>query len=99
MLNEVLKNDVDSSIKYEILSIASIKEADEYGGYRAKIMCTLENIRQTIPLDIVTGDIITPQPIDYTYTSLFGNEDILIKAYPIETMLAKKFKPFMQRGF
>lgn len=48
----------------------------------------MENIRQIVPLDIATGDVITPHPIDYKYVSSFGEEDIIIKAYPIETMLA-----------
>ncbi|NEZ74028.1 nucleotidyl transferase AbiEii/AbiGii toxin family protein [Clostridium botulinum] len=79
--------------------IIPIKEEDRYGGFRVSILCKLENIRQIVPLDIATGDIITPQPIDYRYISVFGNEEIAIKAYPIETMLAEKIQIIYARGF
>ena len=45
------------------------------------------------------GDVITPHPIDYKYVSSFGEEEIIIKAYPIETMLAEKIQTIYTRGF
>nr|WP_275542209.1 nucleotidyl transferase AbiEii/AbiGii toxin family protein [Finegoldia magna] len=62
-------------------------------------MCKLENIRQVVPLDIATGDIITPEPIDYNYSSSFSDEKINIKAYNLETMLAEKIQTIYSRGF
>lgn len=59
----------------------------------------MENIRQIVPLDIATGDVITPHPVEYKYISSFGEEDILITAYPIETILAEKIHTIYSRGF
>ena len=87
MLDESLKEKEGDEIHYEIVDISPIKEQDQYGGYRASVLCKFDNIRQVIPLDIATGDVITPHPIQYSFASVFGDDEILIKAYPIETML------------
>lgn len=99
MLNETLKPEESDDIFYELQNIVPIKEEDQYGGFRANILCKMENIRQIVPLDIATGDVITPHPIDYKYISSFGEEEIIIKAYPIETMLAEKIQTIYVRGF
>ena len=41
-------------------------------------------------LDLVTGDVITPREIEYTYPCIFGKEAIKIMAYSLETILAEK---------
>lgn len=99
MLKETLKPEESDDILYEVQSIVPIKEEDQYGGFRASILCKMENIKQVVPLDIATGDIITPHPIEYRYVSSFGEEEIIIKAYTIETMLAEKIQTIYARGF
>ncbi len=99
MLQESLKHDDSDTIRYEFQRLIPIKEKSHYGGFRANVLCKLENIRQVVPLDIATGDIITPHPIEYKYSSNFGNDDILIQAYPIETMLAEKIQTIVEKGF
>lgn len=99
MLTESLKENEGDEMQYEIMGISPIKEQDQYGGYRASILCRFENIRQVIPLDIATGDVITPNPIQYSFSSVFGDDEIPIKAYPIETMLAEKLQTIYARGF
>lgn len=45
-----------------------------------------------VPLDIATGDVVTPYPISYKYTSLFYESKINIHAYNLETMIAEKLE-------
>lgn len=99
MLKEAIKEQEDDEIIYEIQAFSKINEEDKYGGFRVNILCKMENIRLVVPLDIATGDIITPHPINYKYISSFGKEDILIKAYPLETMVAEKIQTIFARGF
>ncbi len=54
MLHESLDGDGEDEIKYEISSISPIREQDYYEGYRASILCKLENLRLVVPLDITT---------------------------------------------
>lgn len=86
-------------INFTIQSIVSIKESDLYSGYRASILCQLENIKQMVHLDIATGDIVTPHPIHYDYKSLFEDEHFPIIAYPIETIIAEKLQTIYSRNF
>lgn len=51
-----------------------------------------------MPLDIATGDPITPCEIAYEYKSLFGDEYFEICAYNIETILAEKIHTIFVRG-
>lgn len=99
ILEEALRDNPKDEIKYKIQGIATIKEEDQYNGFRVSILCRLENIRQIVPLDIATGDRITPYPVDYKYVSIFGNEDIMIKAYNIETIIAEKIQTIYSKGF
>lgn len=99
MFKNILKPVESDDIHYELQRIVPIKEEDQYGGFRVSILCKIENIKQIVPLDIATGDIITPYPIDYKYVSSFGKEEITIKAYPIETILAEKIQTIYARGF
>ena len=94
----ILQTGKDNGITYEIQKIEEIHKDDEYGGFRIKILCRLENIRQVIPLDIATGDPITPNEISYEYKSIFSDKVFEICAYNIETMLAEKIQTVFQRG-
>lgn len=86
-------------INFTLQSIVSIKESDLYSGYRASILCQLENIKQMVHLDIATGDIVTPHPIHYDYKSLFEDDYFPIIAYPIETIIAEKLQTIYSRNF
>lgn len=99
MLRESLITNDDDEILYEITDIMPIKTGELYGGYRVRILCKFDNLRQVVPLDIASGDIITPHPIMYSFHSLFEDEEILIKAYPMESMLAEKLQTIYAKGF
>ncbi|WP_197407578.1 nucleotidyl transferase AbiEii/AbiGii toxin family protein [Oceanivirga salmonicida] len=97
ILETVLYKNNDE-ITYKIISIEEIKELDRYSGYRVKILCKLENIRQVIPLDIAIGDVVTPNPISYNYKTIFLDKEINIKAYTIETMIAEKIETIYKKN-
>lgn len=96
---EVILTESKDDIQFSIKSISSIKESDNYGGYRATILCQLENIKQIIHLDIATGDIVTPHPVTYAYKAIFNDESFSIIAYTIETILAEKLQTIYSRNF
>lgn len=97
-LTEVFANSKDDT-SFSIQSITAIKESDDYGGYRATILCELENIKQVVHLDIATGDVVTPQPINYYYKAIFTDETFPIIAYNIESILAEKLQTIYSRNF
>ena len=95
---KIFQSGKDIGITYEIQKIEEIRKEDEYGGFRITVLCRLENIRQIIPLDIATGDPITPSEISYEYKSIFDDSIFEICAYNIETILAEKIQTVYQRG-
>lgn len=97
LLNEVVAVKVDDGVLCSVQSIEPIREQDDYGGFRIKILCQLENIKQIIPLDIATGDPITPAPVVYEYKTLFDNRKISLLSYNFETMLAEKLHTIFVR--
>lgn len=98
VFDEILPEAMDD-IHFKLIDIKPIRDEDQYGGFRVRILCQLENIRQIVPLDIATGDVITPEALDYSFKSNFNFEDITMKAYPIETILSEKLQTIYSRGF
>lgn len=99
IFNVAFEKTKDEDIRCTLQKVEPIKENSEYGGFRATVLCTLENIRETVQIDIATGDVVTPFPIDYQYESIFGGEQIKIFAYPLETIIAEKFQTIYSHGF
>ncbi len=95
---EILKPVESDDIIYEIIKIEKIRQEDKYGGFCVSVLCKFENIRQIIPIDIATGDPITPHEIEYKYKSIFNNKVLNLYAYNIETVLAEKLQTIYHRG-
>lgn len=50
-------------------------------------------------IDITTGDIITPTPIEYEYVKMFEtDQSIKLLAYNLETILAEKMETILSRN-
>lgn len=98
LFQEILNPLPSDEIDYQIVGVDSIKENDIYGGFRVSIMCKTYNIKQKVSIDIATGDVITPFPIDYRYKSIFDNNEIKIKTYNLETILAEKVQTIYEKG-
>ncbi len=97
-LSDILSLEIDDHIYYEIIGFEPIRELDPYGGLRCKIVCMLENIKQTVAIDIAAGDPITPGAENFAYQPLFGKEPISILSVNFETILAEKFHIITYRG-
>lgn len=98
ILNEILLIDVQDNVKYEITEVVDIREDDAYGGLRFKIIGVLENIRNSLSIDVSTGDVLTPNEMDFLYQTIFENECISIKSYNLETILAEKFQTIIEKN-
>jgi predicted nucleotidyltransferase component of viral defense system len=98
LMDQAIKQPINSEVNCEINSIEQIREDDPYGGYRVRILCKLDNIRQVIPLDIAAGDPITPREIQYQYKPLFPGKSIQLASYNIESLLAEKIETVYRRG-
>lgn len=98
LIKETVSIDLEDGVICTVQDSEPIRDQDDYGGVRVKVLCQLENIKQIVPLDIATGDPVTPYPIKYEYETLFGDEKIPLMSYNLETMLAEKIHTIYVRG-
>ena len=98
LFEDITNSEVYPEVVCKILSIEPIRETHEYSGYRIKIQCKLENIRQVVIIDLSAGDPITPGPITYPYKSVYSTDITTITAYNLETILAEKFHTIINLG-
>lgn len=98
IISEIIMLQCDDGISFEFSSVSHIRVEDEYGGFTVSLVGHLENIRQTVSIDIATGDPVTPSAITYKYKRLLENDFIDFKAYNLETILAEKLQTVFHRG-
>lgn len=87
---------IDDDTTLELDHIESIREDDEYGGFRVSIISKFEGINTLLKIDITAGDIITPDAIRYTFRSNFGEKLFDVWSYNVETILAEKVETILR---
>lgn len=98
MINKIISIEIDDNVTFEIDKNMPIKEDNEYGGYRFKLIAKLSNLRIPFGVDISTGDLITPKAIEYNYKTMLENENINLYTYNYETIIAEKLETILKRN-
>ena len=98
MINKIISIEIDDNVIFEIDKNMPIKEDNEYGGYRFKLIAKLSNLRIHFSIDISTGDLITPRAIEYNYKTILENENISLYTYNYETIIAEKLETVLKRN-
>lgn len=81
----------------EALTIAEIREGDDYTGFRAVMTCNLHTDRQKVAFDFSTGDPVAPPAIDVVLPGLLG-QDVTVRGYVPEMIVAEKYVTALARG-
>lgn len=97
-IENILCIPIDDGVSFSLRGIEEIREEADYPGYRASIEAILDKTRQTLKVDITTGDFVTPREIEYSFRLMFEDRVISILAYNPETVLAEKFETIITRG-
>lgn len=98
MLNSILAVPVDDGVQMNLSGFENIRDEADYPGIRVSIEAFLERTRQTLKIDITTGDAITPKEVEYSYKLLVEDRSIAIMAYNLETVLAEKIETILSRS-
>ena len=98
MIEDILAVPVSDDITFRFMSIAEIREGDEYSGYRVSLSADYGKMAVPLKLDITTGDKITPREIEFSYKLLMEDRSINILAYNLSTILAEKLETVVSRG-
>lgn len=97
VVEDIIQIDVLDGMSFAITKVSDIMEGHDYPGIRFMLEASLEKLRQTIKIDISTGDVITPQAVEYSYKLMFDDRSISIWTYNLETLLGEKLETIMAR--
>jgi predicted nucleotidyltransferase component of viral defense system len=94
ILQEVLSIQAEDGLGFltDKITLETITGGAEYQGQRAKITCTLGNIRTVLKLDIGFGDVVYPEPVQMDYPTLLKDNEFMIYTYSLESVIAEKFE-------
>ena len=98
ILEEIMAIDIEDGVAFRITKVQDIMEGHEYEGVRFMIECAMDKLKQTIKIDISTGDEITPRAIAYKLPLIIEDRSIDLWAYNLETLLAEKLETIMVRA-
>ena len=89
----------DDDVTFEVGTVTPIRDDDIYGGYRVMLNAKYDIIVTPLSIDVSTGDAITPNPVEYTFSEIFDDEKCYcLWAYNIETVMAEKVETILRRG-
>ena len=97
VIGEIIGTDAADGVSFTVAKVSEIMEGHDYPGIRFMLEGTLERLRQTIKIDISTGDVITPQAIEFSYRLMFEDRSVSIWTYNLETVLGEKLETIMAR--
>jgi predicted nucleotidyltransferase component of viral defense system len=70
--------------------VEAIREDQEYGGMRVRVMAMLGNVRIPLQIDVGAGDAVVPPPEVLDYPGLLDLPRARLRAYRPETSIAEK---------
>ena len=84
----------DDGLSFDPGSVTAteIREEQEYGGVRVKLVALLGSARIPMQIDVGFGDAITPEAVVQTYPTLLGMDVPQLAMYPPETVVAEKLQ-------
>jgi Nucleotidyl transferase AbiEii toxin, Type IV TA system len=74
----------------ESVHVEAIREDQEYGAMRVKLMAMLGNVRIPLQVDVGAGDAVVPPPEVLDYPGLLDLPRARLRAYRPETSIAEK---------
>ena len=80
------------------LTATEIREEQEYGGIRVKLVAKLANARIPMQIDVGFGDAVTPEAAIHAYPTLLDTDAPRLRMYPPETVVAEKLETAVARG-
>lgn len=98
VVNQVKDIDLDDGVSFEVKDVSNIMDEMEYPGIRVTMNANVGRLITPLKIDISTGDVITPRPIEFNYDLLLEDRSISLWSYNLETILAEKLQTVLARG-
>lgn len=97
-IKEIASMQAEDGIAFEIVGVGDIRKEDRYGGFQITVLGRLENVRCQFGIDIATGDPVVPSERNYEYKCLMTGEELPLKAYSLESVIAEKLETILARS-
>lgn len=78
--------------------VEEIREGNEYGGLRVRLVGSMGTSRLPVQVDVGIGDDVVPDPIELEYPTLLPFPAPRIRAYPPEAVIAEKLHALVVLG-
>jgi len=98
MMDDVMGVDLGDRISFQLIGISSIREDAAYENFRVSLEAQFMSIHEQLSIDITTGDTVIPKEIDYSYSLMFEDRPITVRAYNLQTILAEKIESILMRN-
>ena len=101
MMREIAKTKVeDDGIRFDVDGVRAeeIRSTRAYHGVRVSMLALLGKARVRLQVDVGFGDAVTPGPESVAFPSLLGHPATVLRAYPVETVVAEKSVAMVERG-
>ena len=89
---------VEDDVSFDVLSVSDIRDGDDYPGVRVSLKAEYLPISVPLTVDITTGDVLTPDAIEYSFALLFDDRKISVPTYNLETILGEKLETILSRN-
>ena len=97
-IKEIASMQAEDGITFEVVNVGDIRKEDKYGGFQITVLGRLENVRCQFGIDVATGDPIIPSERNYEYKCLVTGEELPLKAYSLESVIAEKLETILARS-
>ena len=98
IINEIASIDLGDNLTFTLSKTETIRDDFDYPGVRVTLKVIFEKLKETVNIDISTGDEITPSAVQFTYPMMFEQEKIKVWSYNLETLLAEKLQTVLARS-
>lgn len=97
LISEIIEVPVDDGVAFKVESVSYIMDEAEYPGVRVHMTSFFDGVVTPLKIDISTGDVITPEEMQYSFKLMLEDRSIDILAYNLETVLAEKLETIIRR--
>ena len=97
IVKEISEIQIDDGVSFNIKEVETIMDDMEYPGIRFHLDALFEKMITPIKIDISTGDVITPEAIEYSYSLMLEERKIWLLSYNLETILGEKLQTILVR--
>lgn len=97
--DSICRQDEGDGLLYETMDIMDTAVETKYKGKTIRIKGLFHNVRKIFGVDIVKGDIVTPNPEYRDFTSrIDGETSFRLLVYNKESIIAEKLETFVAKG-